>query len=431
MDQFIILEKQNYKHYFIAPDDDGHWTLKILKPPFDWKGTIQNETWIKEIALESRRIAEKEQKAISIMWLIGVSKKTYSRHILPWYHEGYNPKKTNRAATHRTKTPFDESLIIRTSEDLEKLRLEANKAKSSVRRIRIQPQEEKLLRDKDTLRFIGELSKNIGAIILLEGGVLSHAYYQLMETNATVEVLYPFRDIEDKREFYKLVRDKVPSNIQQGGEIVRTTQLSSESLLRAFREKLIEEAFEVLDSIDQDSIVDELADVNEIIDGILAHLEVGKDELLLRQKIKRESTGGFKDGIILLETQNPLPTKKDSEIDSNLFDNLTKGTTSRRSHVDDPRIIELGHKIDKWSDRRDHQTVSEAKLRFVVPVVRNDWATEVPETIVDLNSQSGVSAKITGTRLGSKLQIEISVFTKVSQFKLPFDSSNSVKIVEE
>ena len=149
------------------------------------------------------------------------------------------------------------------------------------------------------MRLIGELCQKIGAVILLEGGVLSHAYYQLMETNAIVEVLQPFEDFDDTREFNKLVRDKVALNIEQGGEIVSTVKLSGESLLRALREKLIEEAFEVLDSIDQDSIVGELADVAEVVDGILSHISVGKDKLIQRQKQKREKTGGFKNGMKL------------------------------------------------------------------------------------------------------------------------------------
>ncbi len=179
-----------------------------------------------------------------------------------------------------------------------------------------------------------------------------------------------------------------------------------------------------MDSIDQDSIVGELADVAEVVDGILSHISVGKDKLIQRQKQKREKTGGFKDGMILLETRNPLPTQKGSEIKKTLFDDHGDIQTNKSSHIDDRTIIELGHKIDKWSDRREHQAASEVKLRFVTPIVLDNWDATTPETVVDLDSNSCVRAKIVGTRLGSKLQIEVSIFTNVNQpkqLKFSFD----------
>ena len=208
--RFTIQRKASFKKFFVAPDQHGRWTTQILKPPYDWRWSIKKREWVKEIALESRRIAEEEGKPLSIMWFIGVPKEFCIKPIFPWHHETFDPTITSRALTHRTKTPFDKSLVIKTSADIEVLRREAEKPRSDVRRVRIQPQEEVLLRDKDTLRMVGELTKKMNAIILLEGGVLSHAYYQLMRTNAIIEVLQPFEDYEDKREFYKIVRDKIP-----------------------------------------------------------------------------------------------------------------------------------------------------------------------------------------------------------------------------
>lgn len=420
INRFKIWEKRNFKRYFVTPNENGQWTSKILMPPYDWQGTIKNEKWIREIALESRRIAEEEGKALSIMWFIDVSNECCPGKVLPWYHEHYDPRRTSRSLTHRTKTPFDESLVIRTNDDIEVLRQEATIKPSSVRRIRIQPQDEKLLRNKNTLREIGELSKKIDAVVLLEGGVLSHAYYQLMETNAIVEVLHPFENIEGKREFNKLVRDKVVLNIKHRGEVVDSTQLSGEHLLRALREKLIEESFEVLDAIDQDSIVDELADVSEVIDGILSNLGVSRDKLQQKQKQKRDKAGGFKDGTVLLETQNPLPTKKEVQIEEPLFDGSDNLGIRAHSFIDGRKVIELGHKIDKSSDRREHKAATEVLLRIIIPMVRDNWIASTPEVTFDLDSERGVRAKITGKRLGAKIQLELSVFVqqKPKQLKL-------------
>jgi len=418
IDRFEVREKRNFKRFFVAPDNDGHWTTKILKPSFDWRGAIRKQEWIKEIALESRRIVEAEGKPLSIMWFIDVPSEVSPRPIFPWYHEFYDPKITSRAPTHRTKTPFDKSLVIMTNEDINVLRQEAAKTRSSVRRIRIQPREEVLLRNRDTLRVIGELAQKINAIILLEGGVLSHAYYQLMETNAIVEVLHPFGDFEDKQEFYKLVRDKVPSNIEGGGEVISMTRLSGEFLLRALREKLTEEAFEVLDAIDQDSIVNELADLSEIIDGILSRLDVSPNELDQRQNQKREKAGGFKDGLVLLETRNPLPTRKGADTGDTLFDDLSSADARESVSIDPREVIELSHTIDKWSDRREHPAATEVILRLVIPTIRDSWTASTPETVIDSESGNMLRAKLTGTRLGSKFQIELSIYCQQKQLKL-------------
>lgn len=414
---FEVQGKPNFKRFFVAPDEEGHWTTKVLKPPYDWRGSIRKDGWVKEIALESRRIAEEEGMSLSIMWFIDVPSEFCSRPVLPWFHESYDPKITNRARPHRTKTPFDKSLVISTKQDIEKLRQEAKKEHSRIIRVRIQPREEKLLRDKNTLRVIGELTRQIGAAILLEGGVLSHAYYQLTQTSAIVEVKHPFEDFEDKREFNKLVRDKVPDNIEGGGEFVTKARLSGEALLRALREKLIEEAFEVLDSIDQASIVGELADVFEIIDGILDQLGVSRDELQKRQDEKRERTGSFRDGIVLLETKNPLPTKE--VVDGNtLFDDLSQKEARYISHIGAQEVKVLGRTLDKWSDRREHQAATETVLNLVVPMARDSWKASTPEIVMESDSGNVVRAEITGKRLGSKLQIGLSIFTPQKQLKL-------------
>lgn len=416
--RFEVLERPSFKRFFVAPDKDGRWITQVLNPPHDWRCSIPKKDWVKEIALESRRIAEEEGRSLSIMWLIiGVDEAIFSRPILPWYHETFDPKIVSRAQTHRTKTPFDKSLEIRTSDDVDILRLEAEKTNSSVRRIRIQPQEEKLLRDKNTLHMIGELAQKIDAVILLEGGVLSHAYYQLLQTNAVVEVIHPFDDFEDKREFNKLVRDKVPYNIERGGEIVSKTRLPGEPFLRALREKLVEEALEALDANDQDSIIGELADVSEVIDGILSLLRVKKRDLWQRQTQKREKAGGFKDGVVLLRTSNPLLTKKDTNVDLTLFEDVSNTNQQENAPFDVRELSELSQILDKWNDRREHDAATEIVLRVMVPLVRDNWTASTPETVLESDSTNIFIAKITGVRLGSKCQIELSIFHQ-KQLKL-------------
>ncbi|RPI18649.1 MAG: hypothetical protein EHM58_04905 [Ignavibacteriae bacterium] len=424
LNEFNIYKTLNFKHFFVSPNEQGNWEVKVLKPPFDWGTTIRKEDWIKQIALESRRIAEEEGTPLSIMWFIDVSLEGIKTKILPWYHEYFDPKKSSRALTHRTKTPFDKTLTIRTSADVVELRNESNSTKPRIRRVRIQLQEEKLLRDKNTLRLIGELCHKIGAVIVLEGGVLSHAYYQLIDTKAIVEVLHPFSNYEEKRDFNKLVRDKISTNIELGGEIVNKSKLSGEPLLKALREKLVEEAFETLDAIDKNSIVDELADVNEIVEGILSQINVTKEELLQRQKQKRMKAGGFKEGIILLETRNPTPITKLKENNYSLFEE--KNTVkSEYLKLDERLLMNQIYGIDRSTDRREHPAASEAILRLKIPIVRDNWTASTTEIGSD-ELINDVRAKITGSRIGSKIHIELSIFSQYIQLNLPFEEADSV-----
>ncbi|MGI4790198.1 MAG: nucleoside triphosphate pyrophosphohydrolase [Janthinobacterium lividum] len=414
---FTIEKDRYFKRNFVSPDKDGRWISKTLKPPYDWKGSIQQDDWIKEIAFQSRRIASAEGKPVSIMWFVDVPEECCSSKVLPWYHESYDLGLNNRPRAKRKKTPFDEVYTVRATSDIIFLRDEAERGHSNIRCIKIQPHDDDLLRNRNALREIGELTKRIDATILLEGGVLSHAYYQLLQTDANVEIVHPFKPSEGKVEFDKLVRDKIPANIEHKGEVVQTAHLTGEFLLRLLREKLIEETFEVLDAVDQDAIVGELADVNEVIDGILSHIGVDRGELEQKQRKKREKSGGFAAGTVLLETRNPLPTDKvDSAI--NLFRDLENADILKRA-VNERPITEFDHnKLEKWHDKKKHPSSTEAVMRLLIPTVRDNWTAHSSDTAVDAKSKRNVRIKLTGTRLGARYQIEVSVYIPDEQLAL-------------
>jgi predicted house-cleaning noncanonical NTP pyrophosphatase (MazG superfamily) len=416
IDKFGVAPRIKCKQFCVIPDSTGRWATRPVSASYQWKESIQDRSWVKLIAYHSRRIAELEQRPLSIMWFVGVPPQVCGSAIFPWFHETLDAQLTTKPASQRSKTPFDVTFLIRTSADLEKLRHDAETGVKNIRLIRIQPFEESLLRNKNTLKTIGELAKKIDAVILLEGGILSHAYYQLMETKAVVEVKNPFEGVEGKREFYKLVRDKIPSNINLGGETVRTAKLDGSSLLRALREKLVEEAFEVLDAVDQEDILGELADISEVIDGILRTLSSSREELRLRQEQKRQKAGGFSDGLVLLETSNPALVKS-TQSSMPLFE---EDDTNVLLPIKPNDILELAHTVNKWSDRRDHAAASEVLLKLDVPFVCNSWSANTPETIVDAASSTIMKTEISGKRNGARMEIQLSIF-KSKQGKL-FDS---------
>lgn len=411
VDKFLVKETRNFKTFFVAPNQDGAWTLKRVKPPHDWRGAIQKQEWIRRIALESRKISESEKKELSIMWFVGVPKAVCERQVFPWYHEVYDIKIPRSAQECRSKTTFDKALEIKTKKDVEDLAIEAQKEHSNVRLIRIQPHEDALLREKYALHEIGKLAKKIGATIRLEGGLLSHAYYQLVKTGAAVEVVFPFKDADDRREFNKLVRDKIPSRVEENGEIVQTVAITGDDLLRALRDKLIEESFETLDAAGKDAIIGELLDVSEVIDGILKQIGKTKEELLEKQQAKREKSGGFDAGIVLVKTENPLPAEKKEDSPGDLLFEMPQ-LSQKDLKVETKKIIEDGHAVSKWSDKKKHVDSEEYVLKIVAPAVSDNWEVSTSGSIFDSLSDRPVQAKLVGRRLGSKYQIELSIVAK-------------------
>lgn len=413
--KFTIEKKQYYKRFFVIPDENGRWSSKLLKPPYDWKESIQKDEWIHAIAYESRRIAKEENEPLSIMWFIGTNQEIYETQLFPWYHEPFDSSLTNRSKSHRKKTPFDKTFTIRTSEDIEKLKNETLTS-STIRRICIQPSEDNLLRDRNTLKTIGLLTKKLNAIILLEGGILSHAYYQLMQTQAVVEIQHPFDQTDEIREFNKLVRDKIPDNIESGGEIVNIVQLSGESLLKALRDKLVEEAFEVLDATNEDDILEELADVNEVINGILNQLGVDQNELLIIQERKFAKAGGFRDGKVLINTENPLPSNK-ADSQNALFDISELNPSIKEAHYKDV----IHNKVTRWDDKRTHQDVDETIMKLSIPVIIENWSAKSSEISLNTVPITKVKLEFTGTREGAKSHIEVSIYTQAKKQLTFFD----------
>lgn len=415
LSKFTLVKVPRFKHFIVAPDTDGKWITKNLAAPWDWKFSIKKDEWIREIALNSRKIAEKEGRPISIMWFIDVPKWASDVPVFPWYHEEFDYGQIKRSNTYRAKTPFDKTLTIRNSEDVEQLRNETNAANTFVRQVKIQPKEEALLRNKALLKDIGEMAKKINAVILLEGATLSHAYYQLVQTQAVVEVVHPFEEKEEVREFNKLVRDKIPANIQNGGEKVQITKLSGELLLRALRDKLVEESIEVLDANNHDSILEELADVSEVIDSILIQLNAKRKDLLEYQKRKREKAGGFDNGFILLETSNPSPNISAERISNTTLDLDLGSDEHDESLLLERTTILPNPSVERWDDRRQHEKANELILNIGVPLTRDQWSANSMEFNV---GDSVLRAKVRGSRVGSKIQLEFSLFTPQIQLKL-------------
>lgn len=95
--------------------------------------------------------------------------------------------------------------------------------------------------------------------------------------------------------FNKLVRDKIPEIIINDGEKPITRILSKEEYKKELDNKLLEEVNEYLTG----NIVEELADIFEVLYSIMDTMNITKEELEEIRLSKRLKRGGFEERIFL------------------------------------------------------------------------------------------------------------------------------------
>ncbi len=101
--------------------------------------------------------------------------------------------------------------------------------------------------------------------------------------------------------YQKLVRDRIPEIIKASGCKAIYQQLSSQEKLPYLQEKLKEEMSEYLES----SSLEELADILEVIHGIVDQQGYTWDDLEAIRLHKMQERGSFEESILLIEVIEP------------------------------------------------------------------------------------------------------------------------------
>lgn len=112
----------------------------------------------------------------------------------------------------------------------------------------------------------------------------------------------------NKKLYNKLVRDKMVDiwdNDKIKGDVyddISYKYLDKEEILKSLKDKLHEEANEVIEAYDEEDkshLKEELGDLIEVIDAILFHNDISLQEVLKLREIKKEKRGGFEKGLFL------------------------------------------------------------------------------------------------------------------------------------
>ncbi len=102
--------------------------------------------------------------------------------------------------------------------------------------------------------------------------------------------------------FNKLVRDNIPNIIDSNGEVAVTRVLNNEEYRLELYKKLQEETYEVINSKDKNEVLEELADVLEVIKSIAILENKNLDDIIEISNQKSLKRGGFNKRIFLEKT---------------------------------------------------------------------------------------------------------------------------------
>jgi predicted house-cleaning noncanonical NTP pyrophosphatase (MazG superfamily) len=95
----------------------------------------------------------------------------------------------------------------------------------------------------------------------------------------------------------KLVRDRIPQIIREDGAEPVTYTAGRQEYRDRLRDKLCEEAAEVLEA-DDEKAPEELADVLEVVHALAADLGIDTDQLEKIREAKASERGGFAERIV-------------------------------------------------------------------------------------------------------------------------------------
>ena len=288
------------KTEYLDIDNNGKWVSRTSGVNIDWEDSLTS-TELEEILRFNEKIAGYLKKDVTVMYFVGIFNETGYPSILPWY---YSTVEIPDSSEKFTDTIFSEKrILIEKHGDFNILEKQFESLIMNNRvliKLKLLPE---LSRDRDFIEKIGRFSAKKRVPVVLEGSILSHPYYILRKQQAIVQVINPFEPTYPKKSFYKLVRDKIPVHIESKGETAKVVAITPEQTLELIKQKIVEEAYEFFWEEEGDHLMEELADIYELIRGAAKIFSIDINEISSIADKKKEIKGGFDEGVFLIETQ--------------------------------------------------------------------------------------------------------------------------------
>lgn len=99
--------------------------------------------------------------------------------------------------------------------------------------------------------------------------------------------------------YNKLIRDCIPEIIAGSGGVAQLKTLNEPEFKAALKSKILEEAQEVMDAKDAEELTNELADILEVVESIIAANNLSMDSIQKIKKQKKLKRGGFEKQLFL------------------------------------------------------------------------------------------------------------------------------------
>lgn len=276
-------------HFLDVSGSSGDWEYRQTPSDWIWRWSI-SESQILAIARGAWAMAQSANSPQLTMWFAGLLDGP-RLNVLPWFQTGHAIPLDERPPEAKGR----DRVVIRDRVDLDRWLMSESRPEELV----VLEPGDALLRDKEFVSRIAASSKVRGACIEILGSPLAHPFYLL--TNAGATVVCPMPQVMETV-YDKLVRDRVPEKIESAGEHVSVIMSSGRELEELLRQKIVEEAFEVAGSTSVDSLVEELADLAEVVRSLLSVTGVAASQVEAAREAKLKNRGGFASGVVLRKT---------------------------------------------------------------------------------------------------------------------------------
>ncbi len=292
-----------WKGHFVDVDATGSFVEREAGWAWDWRTVLTSEQ-VLLIAESTHSIAKALGQRVQVMFFVGTADGLGYPDVLPWFiqrDDDFDPAQVSPAALQRR--PIERT--VRTLEDLKVIQRDVLELQVDAFQVAIvlRPTTQ-FLRDTEFLEAVGSFTSDKNIPVLLEGSVLSHAFYVLRRSGAHVFE----RSAQDRRRapevpLNKLVRDHIPTLVLDKSEDVLILRRSGDELIQLLNLKAIEEAFELSFAVGREALVEELGDLFEVVRSLSSLLGLDLVKLTEVADQKKEARGGFDEGIVLVSTQ--------------------------------------------------------------------------------------------------------------------------------
>jgi predicted house-cleaning noncanonical NTP pyrophosphatase (MazG superfamily) len=101
------------------------------------------------------------------------------------------------------------------------------------------------------------------------------------------------------KEYNKLIRDRIVETIEKDGRIAIVRTLDAQEYSEELKKKLVEEVSELLIA-EGKSVLEEMADVYEVLEHLLEVYGISEEDLLIAKAMKAQVKGKFRKRLFLV-----------------------------------------------------------------------------------------------------------------------------------